>query len=73
MGTAKVGDAAQIMGAEDFAYLARETSGCFFWLGAAIEGDPRSHHTPRFDIDERCLPAGAAVLAAATQKALGEW
>ncbi len=73
LGTAKVGDAAQIMGAEDFAYLARETSGCLFWLGAAIEGDPRSHHTPRFDIDERCLPAGAAVLAAAGQKALGEW
>ena len=68
-----VGRAAQIMGAEDFAYLAREAPGCFFWLGAMIEDDPRFHHHPRFDIDERCLPTGAAVLAAAAQKALSEW
>ena len=68
-----VGRAAQIMGAEDFAYLAHEAPGCFFWLGAMIEDDPRIHHHPRFDIDERCLPTGAAVLAAAAQKALSEW
>jgi amidohydrolase len=68
-----VGRAMQIMGAEDFAYLAREAPGCFFWLGAMIEDDPRFHHHPRFDIDERCLPTGAAVLAAAAQKALAEW
>lgn len=65
--------AEQIMGAEDFAFLARETPGCFFWLGARIEDDPRSHHSPRFDIDERCLPRGAAVLAAAAQRVLAEW
>jgi amidohydrolase len=70
---ADVGTAEQIMGAEDFAFLAREAPGCFFWLGAGIEGDPRSHHHPRFDIDERCLPRGAAVLAAAAQKVLAEW
>jgi amidohydrolase len=63
----------QIMGAEDFAFLAQQSHGCFFWLGARIEGDPRSHHSPRFDIDERCLPRGAAVLAAAAQKILAEW
>ncbi len=68
-----VGRATQIMGAEDFAYLAQESTGCFFWLGARIEKDPRFHHHPRFDIDERCLPTGAAVLAAAAQKALQEW
>lgn len=68
-----VGRATQIMGAEDFAYLAQESPGCFFWLGARIEKDPRFHHHPRFDIDERCLPTGAAVLAAAAQKALQEW
>ena len=64
---------AQIMGAEDFAYLSREAPGCFFWLGARIEDDPRYHHTPRFDIDERCLPTGAAVLAAAAERVLAEW
>ncbi len=65
--------AEQIMGAEDFAFLARETPGCFFWLGARIEEDPRSHHSPRFDIDERCLPRGAATLANAAQRVLAEW
>ena len=64
---------AQIMGAEDFAQLSREAPGCFFWLGARIEEDPRYHHTARFDIDERCLPTGAAVLAAAAERVLAEW
>lgn len=73
LGEAEIRRADMIMGAEDFAHLAREAPGCFFWLGARIEDDPRSHHSPRFDIDERCLPRGAAVLAAAAQKALAEW
>ena len=63
----------QIMGAEDFAFLSRQAPGCFFWLGARIEDDPRKHHTPRFDIDESCLPTGAAVLAAAARTVLAEW
>jgi amidohydrolase len=73
VGPADIGVADQIMGAEDFAYLAREVPGCFFWLGARIDDDPRSHHSPHFDIDESCLPRGAAVLAAAAQRALAEW
>jgi amidohydrolase len=44
-----------MMGAEDFAILAREAPGCFFWLGAALD-PPREHHHPAFDIDERALP-----------------
>lgn len=73
VGTANTGTADQIMGAEDFAHLARQAPGCFFWLGARIEDDPRLHHSPRFDIDESCLPRGAAVLAAASQRLLAEW
>jgi amidohydrolase len=73
IGDDDVATADLIMGAEDFAFLARETPGCFFWLGAAIEGDQRTHHSPRFDIDESCLPRGAAVLAAAACKVLAEW
>ncbi|MGD8869051.1 MAG: amidohydrolase [Gemmatimonadales bacterium] len=73
VGAGNVAVAEQIMGAEDFAFLAREAPGCFFWLGARIEADPRTHHSPRFDIDERCLPEGAAVLAAAAEKVLAEW
>jgi amidohydrolase len=73
LGAESIGLADQIMGAEDFAFLARQAPGCFFWLGARIEADPRLHHSPRFDIDERCLPRGATVLAAAAEKLLAEW
>ncbi len=48
--------------AEDFAFLAREAPGAFFWLGAGLP-DPRRHHHPRFDLDESALPLGSAILA----------
>ncbi len=52
------------MGGEDFSYFAQEAPGCFFLLGSATPGEPkRLHHHPHFDIDERCLPIGAALLA----------
>jgi amidohydrolase len=57
------------MGAEDFAILAREAPGCFFWLGAALD-PPRAHHHPAFDIDERVLVRGAAALASCALTAL---
>ncbi|TVP79584.1 MAG: amidohydrolase, partial [Gemmatimonadales bacterium] len=50
------------LGAEDFAYLAREAPGAFMWLGAALP-DPREHHHPRFDIDDSVLPMASALLA----------
>jgi len=58
-----------MMGAEDFALLAREAPGCFIWLGAALE-PPREHHHPNFDIDESVLAKGAAALAACAVHAL---
>ncbi len=52
------------LGAEDFAYMAQQAPGAMLMLGAAIgDGTARGHHTPIFDIDERCLPVGAAILA----------
>lgn len=52
------------MGAEDFAYMCQQAPGAMFNLGAAIDdGILRAHHTPIFDIDERCLPIGSAILA----------
>lgn len=52
------------MGGEDFAYMAREAPGAMFMLGAALDDDTvRNHHTDIFDIDERVLPLGAAILA----------
>ena len=50
------------MGAEDFGYFLEKTPGAMFRLGCKIEGDERRHHDPRFDIDENCLPIGAAIL-----------
>ena len=62
VGEADVWEAEPMMGAEDFAILAREAPGTFLWVGAALP-DAREHHHPRFDIDESVLPIMAALLA----------
>jgi len=51
------------LGAEDFGQFSKLAPGAMFGLGCLIEGDERNPHNPRFDIDERCLPIGAAILA----------
>jgi amidohydrolase len=51
------------MGSEDFGYFSELAPGAMFSLGSQIEGDMRPHHNPRFDVDECCLPIGAAILA----------
>jgi amidohydrolase len=64
LGEQGVREAALEMGGEDFSYFAQKAPGCFFWLGGAFLGEPpRLHHHPRFDVDESCLPLGAALLA----------
>lgn len=53
-----------LMGAEDFAYMARASRGMMMWLGTKEpEGPARFHHHPEFDVDERAMPIGAAILA----------
>lgn len=52
------------MGGEDFGYVTQRLPGAMFFLGCALgDGLDRDLHTPQFDIDERCLPLGAAILA----------
>ena len=58
------------MGAEDFGLLANLVSGAMFGLGTKIEGGQREAHSPTFDIDERALPIGAAILAEAARRYL---
>lgn len=59
------------MGGEDFSYFAEKAPGSFFFIGSAFPDEPRRlHHHPRFDVDERCLPIGAALLAEITLRAL---
>jgi metal-dependent amidase/aminoacylase/carboxypeptidase family protein len=53
------------MGGEDFGAFSSLAPGAMFMLGCRIEKDEREHHNPRFDIDERCLPLGTAILAEA--------
>lgn len=58
------------MGSEDYAFFTNAVPGAMFTLGSRIEGDVRRHHNPRFDIDERCLALGVAILAKATLRML---
>jgi amidohydrolase len=59
------------MAGEDFAYMCREAPGAMIGLGAMLDdGVNRSHHTPLFDIDERCMPIGAALVAEAAVRFL---
>jgi amidohydrolase len=60
------------MGAEDFSVFTSLAPGAMFRLGCRIEGDERKGHNPAFDVDERCLPIGAAVLAEAALRLLRE-
>lgn len=65
LGEAHVHTAGITMGAEDFGFLCACAPGAMFRLGSRIEGDERGLHSARFDVDERCLPIGAAMLAEA--------
>ncbi|MFL5802291.1 MAG: M20 family metallopeptidase [Roseiflexaceae bacterium] len=58
------------MGAEDFAYMTQQAPGAMFKLGAAVGDFTRAHHTPVFDIDERALPIGSAILAETARRFL---
>ncbi|MBX3000437.1 MAG: amidohydrolase [Caldilineaceae bacterium] len=51
-------------GGEDFSAVLAQVPGNFFFLGARNDeaGINAPHHNPRFDIDERCLPQGVAIL-----------
>jgi amidohydrolase len=64
LGSGSVHDAPLEMGGEDFSYFAEKAPGCFFFLGGAPPDKPKPrHHHPLFDVDERCLPLGTALLA----------
>ncbi|PKO13982.1 MAG: amidohydrolase [Chloroflexi bacterium HGW-Chloroflexi-10] len=51
------------MGAEDFGFFLQKTKGAMFMLGCKIEGDTRRHHDPKFDVNENCMPIGAAIFS----------
>jgi amidohydrolase len=60
------------MGGEDFAYFVNEVPGMMFRLGTGNKAKGIVHpwHHPKFDIDEKGLWIGAAVMARATMMCL---
>jgi len=58
------------LGAEDFGCFSELAPGAMFSLGSMVEGDEREHHNSRFDVNDRCLPFGAAILAETTLRFL---
>jgi len=66
LGAEKVSETEMRMGAEDFGFYAQEIPGCFFRLGTG-SSKPNAFsgvHTPTFDIDERAIETGMAMMAA---------
>ena len=59
------------MGAEDFSFFLERVPGCYFRLGTGRPGEPaHGLHNPHFDVDERALPVGVAVMAEIAQRYL---
>jgi amidohydrolase len=64
LGPENVGEIEKTLGAEDFGEFMKHAPGAMFTLGTQKKGHEEFllHH-PRFDIDERAMPIGTAILA----------
>ena len=63
LGEDKVHPMHKTLGAEDFPEFLKNAPGAMYTLGTMIEGrEVYELHHPKFDLDERALPIGAAVL-----------
>jgi amidohydrolase len=60
------------LGAEDFGCFMDIVPGTMFALGAKVPGNDIGLHNPMFDIDESCLPVGAAIFAETTLRYLAQ-
>jgi amidohydrolase len=69
-GAGNVIDPGLTMGAEDFAFYAKQAPGMFFFVGATPKGqDPKaapSNHSPEFHLDESALDLGLRALLQVT-------
>ncbi len=64
LGPESIVDPAPSGGGEDFAVYLQHVPGAFFFLGVSPTDEPsREWHHPEFDVDEKCLPVGAALLS----------
>jgi amidohydrolase len=69
LGAGNVETDTRTLGGEDMSVFLNEVPGCFFFVGCAREGSLRPHHSSRFDMDERALAVGTAVLEAVVREA----
>jgi amidohydrolase len=71
LGTENVGEIERTLGAEDFGEFMKHAPGAMFTLGTQKEGhEEYLLHHPKFDIDERALPIGTAMLAESAKRFL---
>jgi len=57
------------MGSEDAAFFFQEVLGCYIFVGSGPEDyEDRPHHSPHFDIDERAMRHGVAVMIEALRR-----
>ncbi len=63
LGSENIVPPVQGLGAEDFGCFSELAPGAMFSLGCKFEGDEREHHNSLFDVNDGCLPYGAAILA----------
>jgi amidohydrolase len=63
------------MGAEDFSAFSRRVPSCFLFLGVRNEARGIVHmiHTPRFDVDEACLPLAVDTMTHALLETGARW
>ncbi|HTU80921.1 MAG TPA: M20/M25/M40 family metallo-hydrolase, partial [Candidatus Acidoferrales bacterium] len=65
VGTERAIDVTKLMGAEDFSFFAQRVPACFYTLGCQSgPSTAHPHHSSLFDIDERALPTGVAMMTA---------
>ena len=72
LGAEQINTTFRTTGGEDFAAVLDRVPGNFFFIGGRNEerGVVAPHHNPHFDIDEACMPLGAAILADAAVRCL---
>ncbi len=72
LGPEAVRPAHRTLGAEDMGMILARIPGCYVQLGAATDPSRAEPlHSPRFELDEKCLPIGVMVLLASAAALLG--
>jgi len=73
LGAENVHQIGKTLGAEDFSEFLNRAPGAMFMLGVQKKGHEDFHlHHPQFDLDERALPIGTAMLVETTKRFLNE-